>query len=255
MGWNAIAQESAETKQKLHHQAHAHNDYLHARPLRDALENGFASVEVDIFLRGDELLVAHTLLEIDDKKTLKGLYLDPIRDLVRENQGTVQPGLQHLTLLIDIKTSGEATYAKLDQTLAEYRELFVRYEDGQQLDGPVVAIISGNRPIQKIKEDRTRYASIDGRISDLDSPEDPLLLPLISDNWNSHFRWRGNGTIADDDVQKLRSIIEKVHAKGRRIRFWASPDNPNAWALFQKEGVDLINTDKLEELNKFLSQK
>jgi len=28
--------------------AHAHNDYLHARPLLDALDHGFCSVEADI---------------------------------------------------------------------------------------------------------------------------------------------------------------------------------------------------------------
>lgn len=30
--------------------AQAHNDYYHPRPLRDALELGFASVEADVFL-------------------------------------------------------------------------------------------------------------------------------------------------------------------------------------------------------------
>jgi hypothetical protein len=30
--------------------AHAHNDYEHSRPLLDALDNGFCSVEADIWL-------------------------------------------------------------------------------------------------------------------------------------------------------------------------------------------------------------
>ncbi len=30
--------------------AHAHNDYAHKRPLADALDHGFCSVEADIFL-------------------------------------------------------------------------------------------------------------------------------------------------------------------------------------------------------------
>jgi hypothetical protein len=36
--------------------AHAHNDYLHQRPLLDALDHGFCSVEADIFLVDGELL-------------------------------------------------------------------------------------------------------------------------------------------------------------------------------------------------------
>src|SRR4051812_44226103 len=40
--------------------AHAHNDYLHPRPLFDALDQGFTSVEVDVFLVNGQLLVGHT---------------------------------------------------------------------------------------------------------------------------------------------------------------------------------------------------
>src|SRR4030095_12119754 len=41
--------------------AHAHNDYEHTRPLLDALEQGFCSVEADIYLIDGELRVAHDL--------------------------------------------------------------------------------------------------------------------------------------------------------------------------------------------------
>ena len=39
--------------------AHAHNDYEHNRPLYDALDHGFTSVESDVWLVDGELLVAH----------------------------------------------------------------------------------------------------------------------------------------------------------------------------------------------------
>jgi hypothetical protein len=39
--------------------AHAHNDYEHKRPLFDALDNGFTSVEADVFLVDGKLLVGH----------------------------------------------------------------------------------------------------------------------------------------------------------------------------------------------------
>jgi hypothetical protein len=41
--------------------AHAHNDYEHDRPLFDALDHGFCSVEADIHLVDGQLLVAHNL--------------------------------------------------------------------------------------------------------------------------------------------------------------------------------------------------
>src|SRR5690242_5509037 len=39
--------------------AHAHNDYEHTRPLLDALDQGFCSVEADVWLIDGELRVAH----------------------------------------------------------------------------------------------------------------------------------------------------------------------------------------------------
>src|SRR5688500_17684262 len=39
--------------------AHAHNDYEHERPLYDALDHGFKSVEADIWLIDGELVVSH----------------------------------------------------------------------------------------------------------------------------------------------------------------------------------------------------
>ena len=54
-------------------QAHAHNDYLHARPLFDALDHGFASVEADIFLVDGKLLVGHAKSELKADRTLQAL--------------------------------------------------------------------------------------------------------------------------------------------------------------------------------------
>ena len=43
---------------------HAHNDYVHTHPLFDALDHGFCSVEADIHLVEDQLLVAHTRSQV-----------------------------------------------------------------------------------------------------------------------------------------------------------------------------------------------
>ena len=52
--WASLA---AEPTPLVH--AHAHNDYEHKRPLFDALEQGFCSVEADVWLVEGKLLVAH----------------------------------------------------------------------------------------------------------------------------------------------------------------------------------------------------
>src|SRR4051812_50146961 len=85
--------------------AHAHNDYLHPRPLLDALDHRFGSVEADISLVDGQLLVAHDPVELDPARTLESLYLNPLAARVKANRGSVYRGYRRpLQLLIDIKT-------------------------------------------------------------------------------------------------------------------------------------------------------
>lgn len=88
-------------------QAHAHNDYLHERPLLDALQHGFTSVEADVYLVDGQLLVAHTRSELKPHRTLRRLYLDPLRERARQTGGRLWPNGPTLTLLIDIKADGD----------------------------------------------------------------------------------------------------------------------------------------------------
>src|SRR3984957_8511284 len=66
---------------------HAHNDYEHKRPLFDALDHGFCSVEADIHLVDGQLLVAHDLRDVNPNLTLQSLYLDPLRERIKQNGG------------------------------------------------------------------------------------------------------------------------------------------------------------------------
>lgn len=232
--------------------AHAHNDYLHERPLLDALEHGFTSVEADVFLVDGELLVAHTRGELQRENTLRRLYLEPLRDRVAQVGGSVYPGGGRFQLLIDIKADGEQTYAALSKLLAEFSEIITVVNEQGVQRRPVDVVVSGDRPIRSMAAQSVRYAAVDGRLSDLDSDLPVHLMPLLSDRWGDHFQWQGQGPIDEPQRQKLEDIVAKAHAAGRRLRFWAMPDTPPAWQLFRDLGVDHINTDDLAGLAKFL---
>ncbi len=235
-------------------QAHAHNDYYHSRPLLDALDNGFCSVEADVFLVGDQLLVAHSKLEIRPEQTLESLYLDPLQKRVLKNGGRVYPGGPMFTLLIDFKSDGKETYAVLRSKLSVYRKMLSRVENGAFHPGAVQIVVSGNRPVEAITQDAVRYVGIDGRLSDWDSTTPAHLMPMISDRWSSHFRWRGEGNFPSNERQRLREVVARAHAADRRVRFWATPENPLVWNELQSAGVDHINTDQLEALREHLSK-
>lgn len=236
-------------------QAHAHNDYYHDRPLLDALDHGFCNVEADIFLVDGKLLVGHGRSELKPERTLEKLYLQPLQHRVRTHGGRVHRGGPEFLLLVDIKSDGPATFRVLHETLARYKQMLTCEVQGQERRGAVRVVVSGNRPQALIAEQTPRYAGIDGRISDLESDRSPTLMPLISDNWRTHFRWRGEGDFSEAERGKLRKWVRSAHDAGRKVRFWATPESPDLWGQLRDAGVDLINTDDLAGLQAFLSDR
>jgi hypothetical protein len=233
--------------------AHAHNDFAHRRPLSDALDHGFCSVEADVFLVGEKLLVAHDAIDLRPQRTLQALYLDPLRARIKANGGRVYRDGPPFTLMIDFKTDAETTYRALDKLLADYAEMITTVRDGKVEAKAVSIVISGNRPIKTISEAKARYVGIDGRLSDLASDAPSHLMPWNSDNWRNHFRWRGDGPMSVEEQQKLSDLVKQAHARGRKLRFWGAPDHAAAWNLLAARGVDLINTDDLAGLSRFLN--
>ncbi len=237
--------------------AHAHNDYRHDPPLLKALEQGFTSVEADIFLVGDRLCVAHDAREIVQDKTLQSLYLQPLRARVARNGGRVYRDGPGFILLVDIKTVAEPTYRRLHEVLKEYRDMLTTFGPDGRRDGAVFVIVSGNRSLEQIQSQDVRYAGYDGRLTDLDSEVPAGVIPMISDHWGRNFTWQGEGPMPPEERQKLGEIVRKSHAKGRLVRFWETPDLRSSardavWGELLSAGVDLINTDDLEGLRRFL---
>lgn len=214
---------------------HSHNDYLQRRPLLDALDAKIGSIEADIFLVEGELLVAHDRKNTTAAKTLRKMYLQPLAERARKSgMGVYGDGIP-VILLIDIKTEGDKVFPVLKSQIREFKDVV----------GPgkmIVPIVSGDRPIDLIHQDPDGTMAIDGRTSDLDR-KDPLI-PLVSDDWSSLFKWRGlGGEMPMDELKNLRSLVQRAHANGQKLRFWGGPDNQKMWEFLYSEGVDLIGTD------------
>lgn len=228
---------------------HAHNDYLHPRPLEDALSHGFGSVEADVFLVGTELLVAHTKEEIQAGRTLEKLYLAPLKERFDKNNG--HPSV---ILLVDFKSEAVATWRALEPLLKKFEPMLTSYSGTNVRAGAVTVIISGNRPLYELAVQKERLAAIDGRLSDLTTDLPASLVPLVSDNWEKNFAWR-SGAISEAERKRLVATVRQAHQQGRLIRFWAIPDNAEAWELMVASGVDLVNTDKLRDLAEFMKAR
>lgn len=220
--------------------AHAHNDYEHKRPLYDALSYGFRSVEADVYLVDGKLLVAHDRKDVKPSRTLKSLYLDPL-------QKEVRAGLDGFTLMIDVKADGAAATRQLISELQPYRWMITTVIPRQ-----VKVVVSGAGDREVIAQESSRMLSIDGRIPDLVKPKDRNIA-WVSDNWSNQFKWNGTGEFTEG--VKLKEIVDGAHARGYRLRFWATPEKPPVWKVLRDAGVDLIGTDNLGGLAKFFTEK
>ena len=103
-----------------------------------------------------------------------------------------------------------------------------------------------------IAAQKKRLASIDGNVKDLDSDVPADLVPVVSENWRSFFKWRGKGSMPSAEKEKLQTFVKQAHAHGRRLRLWAAPDNLATWQELYGDNVDLINTDHLEAAARFV---
>jgi hypothetical protein len=253
VAFRCVADEPAAVKPLP--QAHAHNDYEHMRPLLDALDHGFCSVEADIWLTPDGLLIGHDRKDLKAGRTLESLYLEPLRERIKANGGRVFKDGPQFFLLIDVKTEAEATYAALDKVLAQYADILTMTLWGGIEPKTVTVILSGNRASDAIAKQPVRYLGIDGRPENLDANPSAELYPWVSGNWTLFFKWNGKGPMPADEKAKLNEMVKRAHEQGRKIRFWSTAENETMWKELLDAGVDYINTDKLDELQRFLATK
>lgn len=237
--------------------AHAHNDYEQSRPLWDALDHGFTSIEADVYLINDTLFVSHERPAFNNPAhTLEELYLKPLMARIQQNNNQVYEGYKGtFYLMIDFKTEAESTYKALEKLLQNYRSILTSYQGNKSKNGTVNVFISGNRPIETLKKSKERLTSLDGRPADLGQKLSPALMPVVSDNYANHLTWRGKDEMPEAQFQKLSQLVQKVHAEGKKLRLWACPEDPVVWKKLREAGADFISTDQLELVRDFLLEK
>ena len=214
-------------------QIHSHNDYEQDYPFWKAYVHEAASIEIDIFLKNNQLLVAHSEEEINPELNIQRLYLDPISQLVRKSE------LNSLLMLIDLKSEAVPTLDKLLDVLKDYPDLTAH--TGLRM------VISGNRP--PIEEYSSYPDFIEFDLQNLNRlPQADLnKVGMLSQNFRDYSVWNGLGRLTAEDLEKIEEAIAIARTVGKPIRFWGSPDTKTAWSTFAELGIDYINTDRPAE--------
>lgn len=221
----------------------AHNDYEKKEPFTKAFGLQVGYIEADVFLKEGVLLVAHTANELNSTRTLETLYIQPLQ---KQLLGSSYSESHPLSLMIDLKTSGKETLGALIKLLASYPDV----TNSKKLR----ITISGNVPDASTWSSYPNYIFFDGRPGNSYSAAQLQRINLVSASFRDYTQWNGKGELTTHDQNKLQTVIQKAHAWGKPIRFWATPDFTNAWIKLNKLGVDILNTDEVEQLHAFLAK-
>jgi len=222
----------------------AHNDYEQPIPFYVAYQLQVGYIEADIFLQDGRLLVAHSISEIDTKRTLDSLYLIPLQKAIRQNKGYPYGDQQKsLTLMIDFKTEGNSTMQALVTTLNRYPDLITVKN--------LKVVISGNVPDPASWDKIPSFIHFDGRPGIAYTPAQLKRIQLISTAFP--VKWNGKGVLTTEDLNKLTALRDEVHGKGKKLRFWGAPDFANSWIQLMKLEIDIIGSDQVSILVPFIN--
>ncbi len=224
--------------------AHAHNDYENDHPFWGAYKSGFGSIEADVFLHNGQLVVAHDSAQLSRLWTLDSLYLRPLQQCLQANGGTIYPdSTKSLQLMVDIKSEAEPTLQALMQAMKAYPAL--------QKAKTLTFVISGNRPLPSAFASYPSWIQFDGEMQKTYKPEEWKRIEMVSGNFKKITSWNGKGRMVEKERAAMKKLVESAHAKGKKFRFWNTPDNLNAWYTFVDEGIDYINTDRIPDIRAF----
>jgi alkaline phosphatase len=238
-------------KYNANENTHSHNDYLQTQPFYTAHANGIGSMEADLYMVGNELLVAHERKSIDNKRTFERLYLKPIIDQVALNgNNKIYKDGGHLQLLIDLKTEGEPALKLLEQKLKPYRQYF----DTKSNPDAVKLVITGNQPAADRFKNFDEMFFFDGKRGQKYTAAQLSRIALFSAGFQQFSVWNGLGRMVHSEYDKTKSFVDSVHTLGKKVRFWGNPDTKTCWQAFIKMGVDYINTDQPADLARFLNK-
>ena len=127
-------------------------------------------MEADVWLFDEELYVGHSTASLTHNRTLKALYIDPIIDILTKQNpisefnprgNASRSGVfdtdpeQALTLLIDFKTAGAATWPYVVSALEPLRSRnYLTHHNGTHIiHGPIIVVGTGNTPFNLVTSD------------------------------------------------------------------------------------------------------
>lgn len=252
---------------------HSHNDYEQKIPLYQSLSVGCVSTEVDMYVRdtknGKNLLVGHNSDSLDQARTLKSLYLDPLKGILEGQNLKIgdlsRSGVKGVydespetsfVLLVDFKDSAAKTWDLFMGQLDDLRQkewLTYWKPDTGVVQGPLTVVVTGAASFNDV------VANVTYRDIFYDAPLNDMIKTKVQyDTTNSYYASgemkRAIGKIGHQFSDSQNAIIEaqvqKVTSLGLKTRYWGATGVPEStrnmvWKSLVDLSVSILNIDEL----------
>jgi alkaline phosphatase len=220
---------------------HSHNDYQQKEPLTNALRQQAFTIEADVYLVNNTLLVAHDSVELATAPTLEDLYIRPIVALFTQHHDHISPDSNYAPILmIDIKKEGLAILKKLQAILTNYSSVFDRSVNRHA----VQVVISGDRGSPLTWASYPSTILFDGRPNEKYDYSTLKKVAFISESYSKYAK------PADSTDTRIQRLAKQTHQQIKLLRLWGIPDDAASWDHLRQLGVDIINTDHVAECRK-----
>ncbi|KAL8902494.1 MAG: hypothetical protein Q9207_004651 [Kuettlingeria erythrocarpa] len=203
---------------------HSHNDYQQQVPLYDALNAGCMSLEADIWLQDNDLVIGHEQDTPDPLRTLQSLYLDPLVS----SFGDRNPSLDLAAASTDHPEGILKATSPLDAL-----NLLTRFNGIRMVQGPITVVVSGTTEFFKtIVTTTDRTVFFDAPLDHLWDDNAPSNTKGYNQN-NSFYactsfaRSIGQpsliGGLSNEQVNAMKAQIEEAHQRGLKVWYWDTP--------------------------------
>ena len=225
--------------------AHSHNDYEQKFPFESAYNLEFDSIEADLYLKDNEIFVAHDWDKIKPDKTFKNLYLNPLLLKIKENNGFVYQNKKRLTLMLDLKKEGR----EIIKVLFDQMQPFIKELKNVRI------VLSGDMPPPDEFNNYDKIFFFDGRREFTYSKKEFKKVAFVSASFLDFGKyWIGKTSMPEETSRKIDLFVKEMHGKGKKVRLWATPNTVLGFETLKKLKVDIIGTDDLELLADFLKK-
>jgi hypothetical protein len=217
---------------------------------------GIINFQADAMYIYGKIYVTPTMPDSENHQlpTLSDAYLFPLFSLYKKNQGELVSGTPNeCFLIVNFPNKATKEYNQLINELRPYKDMIACRNGNKVQPGKLRVLIKDKTFFQSLGEDRNCCFSLVGTLNDLDA--DPNDIPIVETTMSEITNWKGSGNVPFEDFMKLKDLVSKVHAKGKKIIVNEVPALKSAWEALLTSGVDFIQTEEPTKLAEYLTTR